>query len=446
MLTKLIGFMTKNYRAGKDVEKNAGCNDIRDQAKGKQKMFKSGEATTMDKDIVAHQTLPGIGANVSERAEAGALTIRQVESCFDRSRFARMPAPIYADDPNWVSPLHMEVKTFLNPRKHPFYKHGKGAAFIAYRGKTAVGRVLVGDDPIYNELHGTNVGTFGMFESVQDEAVAAKLLDTAADWVKKQGRTSIMGPIDFSTNYPLGLLIDGFDTPPRVMMNHHPPYYADLLEAWGLRKTKDLYSWWFTDPNDMVTRWAKRAERIAQRSGVVVRPFKVDDFQNEVERCRSVYNSARTANWGFSQLTEAEFDHMAKQLAKLAVPELTLLAEIDNKPVGFSITVPDVNEAIKPLKGRLTTFGLPIGLLRFIYRLPRAKTARMLVLDLLEEYRRRGISELLILKTLDYGKNVIGFTGAELGWTLEDNDLVNRIIERVGAERYKTYRIYEKSI
>ena len=326
---------------------------LRKQTKGNPKMSKSGETTSMDKDVMAHHSVLDTGVDVDQRARADAVTIRQVNSCFDRSRFARVPAPIYANDPNWVEPLHMEVKAFINPRKHPFYKHGKGAAFIAYRGKTAVGRILVGDDPIYNELHGTNVGTFGMFESIQDEVVATELLNTAAAWVKEQGRTSIMGPIDFSTNYPLGLLVEGFDTPPRVMMNHHPTYYADLLEAWGLRKTKDLYCWWFTDPNDMITRWAKRAERIAQRSGVVVRPFRKDDFKNEVERCRSVYNAARTANWGFSRLTEAEFDHMAKQLSRLAVPELTLLAEIDDKPVGFSITMPDVNEAIQPLCGRL---------------------------------------------------------------------------------------------
>ena len=400
----------------------------------------------INQDETTYDPSLGAGADMGRYPINGTLTIRQVVTGRDRGRFARVPLPIYANDPQWVTPLFMEVKAFLNPRKNPFYQHGQGAAFIAYRGETPVGRILVGDDPIYNELHGTNIGTFGMFESVHDEEVAKKLLDTAADWVKAQGRTSIMGPIDFSTNYPVGLLVDGFGTPPRVMMNHHRPYYAELLEAWGLRKTKDLYCWWFTDPKDMVTQWAKRAERIAQRSGVVVRPFNRRDFKNDVERCRTVYNSARTANWGFSRLTEAEFDHMAKQLSRLAVPELTLLAEIDGKPAGFSITIPDVNEAIKPLCGRLTTFGLPIGLIRFICRMPRAKTARMLVLDLLEEYRRRGISELLILKTLDYGKNVIGFTGAELGWTLEDNDLVNRIIERVGAERYKTYRIYEKSL
>jgi GNAT superfamily N-acetyltransferase len=357
-----------------------------------------------------------------------------------------MPWSIYAADPVWVPPLLFEVKEFLDPKKHPFYQHGEATTFLATRGNETVGRILVSDDPNYNELHGTNVGCFGMFESIDEPAVTHGLLDAAADWLRARGRTSIMGPIDYSTNYPLGLLIDGFDTPPRVMMNHNPPYYAGLLESWGLAKTKDLYCWWFVDPKDMVARWHDRAERIARRSGVRVRSFRVDDFDADVERCFNVYNAARTKNWGFAKLTDAEFHYFAKQMARLAVPELILLAEVDDKPVGFSITLPDVNEAIAPLNGRLTTLGLPIGMLRLMRRLPRVKTARMLVLDLLEDYRRRGISELLILKTLDYGKNTIGYTGAELGWTLEDNYLINRTVEAVGAKRYKTYRIYEKGL
>jgi len=389
----------------------------------------------------ARQTRPEAPAGVG-----GLLEIREVRTRRDLSRFIRVPWPLYAGDPNWVPPLVVEVKEFLNPKKHPFYRHGAATTFLALRGGQAVGRILASDDPLYNAAYGTNVGCFGMFESVDEPAVAHALLDAAAGWLRRRGRTSIMGPVNYSTNYPVGLLIDGFDTPPRVLMNHNPPYYAALLESWGLSKVKDLYSWWFVDPHDMVTRWRRRAERLAPRGGVVVRPFDMKDFDAEVKRCLTVYNGARTENWGFVKLTDAEFHYFARQLARLAIPELVLLAEVDGQPVGFSITLPDINEAIAPLDGRLTTWGLPIGLARFFYRLPRVKTARMLVLDLLAEHRRRGISELLILRTLDYGKNTIGYTGAELGWTLEDNRLINRTIEAVGARRYKTYRIYEKPL
>ncbi len=375
-----------------------------------------------------------------------AIEIQPVRSRRDRHRFATMPWPIYRDDSNWVPPLLVEVKETINPKKHPFYRHGEAQAMIALRGGKMVGRILVSDDPSYNELHETNVGMFGMFESIDDPAVTHALLDAAAAWSRQRGRTGLMGPIDYSTNYPVGLLVDGFDTPPRTMMNHHPRYYAGLLESWGLEKTKDLYAWWFDDPDDMLAKWRRIAERIARRSGVTIRSFRMDDFDAEVERCRTVYNAARTKNWGFSKLTDAEFDYFAQQLSRIAVPELVLIAEIDDQPVGFSITMPDFNEAIKPLNGRLTTFGIPIGLIRFLRRARHIKTARMMVLDLLESHRRRGIAELLILRTLDYGKNTIGYRTAELGWTLEDNHLINQMIERVGAKKYKTYRIYEKTI
>lgn len=379
-------------------------------------------------------------------AVAAPLEIRPVVTRRDVDRFVKMPWSIYADDPHWVPPLLVEAKEFINPAKHPFYQHGAAAKFLAMRGSRVVGRIMASDDPNYNSQHGANVGCFGLFESIDEPEVAHQLLDAAATWLRSRGRTEIRGPIDYSTNYPLGLLVDGFDTSPRVMMNHNPPYYAALLESWGLAKVKDLYCWWFLDPHDMVAKWRDRAERIARRSGVRVRPFSMDDFDADVRRCLEVYNQSRTENWGFVRLSDEEFRYFARQLARLANPELILLAEIDDRPVGFSITLPDVNEAIAPLNGRLTTLGLPIGLARLMYRMPRVKTARMLVLDLLEGYRRRGISELLILRTLDYGKNTIGFTGAELSWTLEDNYLINRTIEAVGGQRYKTYRVYERGI
>jgi len=285
-----------------------------------------------------------------------------------------------------------------------------------------------------------------MFECFDDGEAAAALLDAAADWLRRRGRSTVMGPIDYSTNYPCGLLVDGFYMPPRVMMNHHRPYYAGLLESWGLTKIKDLYAWWFVDPRNMLAKWRRKAERLAKRGGVTVRPFRKKNFAADAEGLQEIYNQSMSRNWGFVKLTAAEFHHFAKRLTQITVPELVFLAEVDRKPVGCSITLPDFNEAIRPLNGRLTTFGLPIGLTRLMRRLPRVKTARMVILNVLEKYRRRGIAELLILQTLDYGKNTLGYTGAELSWTDEDNDLVNRTIQAVGGRRYKTYRIYEKPI
>jgi GNAT superfamily N-acetyltransferase len=374
------------------------------------------------------------------------LEVREVKDAADLDRFVKLPWRIYAEDPHWVPPLLKEVKDFLDPRKHPFHRHGQATQFIALRGGETVGRILVSDDPRYNEERGENLGCFGMFDCDNDRPAADQLLDAAAGWLAARGRNAIRGPIDYSLNYPCGLLIDGFDTPPRIMMNHNRPYYAALLESWGLRKAKDLYAWWFVDSQNLAAKWRELAERLAKRSRVTIRPFQLNDFEAEVRRCEGIYNVTMGELWGFVKLTDAEFEFMAKQLKQLAISDQVLLAEIDGRPVGFAITLPDVNEAIRPLNGRLTRFGLPIGALKLLRNKKRIKTARMVVLGVLKEYRRRGIAEMMILRTLDYGKNVLGYDSAELGWTFEDNDAVNSTIEAVGARRYKTYRLYEKGL
>jgi GNAT superfamily N-acetyltransferase len=383
---------------------------------------------------------------VQDARGQGRAEIRPVQTRSDLREFICVPWTIYKDDPHWVPPLIIDVKEFLDRRKHPFYLHGDAAQFIALRNGQAVGRIMASEDPTYNARFATNLGCFGMFECVDDRQTAHALLDTAAGWLRQRGRTEIMGPIDYSINYPCGLLVDGFDTPPRVMMNHNPIYYVGLLESWGLTKEHDLYAWWFMDKLDLVERWRDRVEKIIRRSRVTIRHFNNDDFESEIVRCREVYNSAMSNLWGFVKLSDAEFRHLAKRLRRIAQAEQVLLAEVEGQPVGFSLTLPDINEAIRPLNGRLTRYGLPIGLWRLARGMRRIKTARMVILDVLEGYRRRGIAEALILRTLDYGKNVLHYTGAELSWTLEDNPAINHTIESVGGQRYKTYRIYRKSI
>lgn len=391
--------------------------------------------------------VPALARNAKPLAVASEpLEIREVRTAADLDRFIQLPRRIYGGDPHWIPPLVSEVKAFLDRRKHPFYKHGDATQFIAMRGGETVGRILVSEDPNYNRRWNSNVGCFGMFESVDDPQTAHSLLDAAAAWLKGRGLNGVLGPIDYSTNYPCGLLIDGFDSPPRVLMNHNRIYYRRLLESWGLTKCKDLYCWWFVDPHNLIERWRDRLERIAKRSGVTVRKFNNADFEAEVERCREIYNAAMRNHWGFVHLTEDEFKAYAKQIARIAQEDQVLIAEVEGKAVGVSVTLPDINEAIKPLNGRLTTWGMPVGLLRLARNMRRIKTARMMILDVLEGYRRRGVAELLILRTLDYGKNVLHYDGAELGWTLEDNEMVSRTIESVGGRKYKTYRIFEKAI
>ncbi len=373
------------------------------------------------------------------------IRIDPIVSRSDYSEFVKLPKRMFRHDACWIDPLDLEVKRFLSAR-HPFRLHGEAAAFLARKAGRVVGRILVSDDPRYNEQHASNVGCFGMFHSLPDQKIADQLLDAASHWLLARGRTELIGPIDYSTNYATGLLVEGFETPPSVLMNHHPPYYAELLQNWGLKKVKDLYAWWFTRANSIDQTWRERVDRLAARFHVVIRPIDVKNPDVEIERFRTVYNEAWQDNWGFVKMTNAEFRDLAHGLKRMAVPEMVLLAEVNDQPVGLAITIPNLNEAIAPLGGRLTYFGLPVGLTRLLWRLRKVKTARLAALGVVPRYRRRGVAEMLIQRTFDYGKDVLGYTGAELSWTLEDNGLINRSIERVGGRRYKTYRIYSKPL
>jgi GNAT superfamily N-acetyltransferase len=372
--------------------------------------------------------------------------IEEVSTSRQRHAFVDFAWEVNAPDANWCPPLKFDALDNINPCKHPFYRHGAATQFLARRGSQVVGRILVSDDPNFNAEHQSNIGSFGMFESIDDSDVARSLLNTAARWLRGRGRTGILGPIDYSTNYPAGLLVDGFNTPQRVMMNHNPPYYSELLENWGLRKAKDLYAWWFDANNPALDEWTARANRMMHRAGVTIRHLRFEDFDAEVERCLAVYNQAWESLWGFVRMTREEFRHTACQLKQMAVPELVLLVEVGSQPVGFCVTLPDLNEAIRPLNGNLTWCGLPTGVVKLLRGLKQIKTARMLTLGILPGFRRRGIAELLILRAFRYGAQKLGYTGAELSWTLEDNDPINRTIENVGAKVYKRFRIYERSI
>lgn len=384
-----------------------------------------------------------IGTKSAERG-ASDVDVEEARSRRGRDAFLHLPWSIYANDPQWVPPLLLERREFISP-KHPFLKHGAAALFIARRAGRDVGRIMASDDPHYNQCHGSNTGCFGMFESIDDPQVAHALLDSAAAWLRARGRTEIMGPIDYSTNYTCGLLIDGFDTPPRVMMNHNPPYYARLLESWGLEKAKDLWAWWFTADEKLLTMWSARYRRLTERGGFKVRPFHKREAKLDIQRSKAVYDGAWQKNWGYVPMTDAEFFHFAESLMGLVDPSLLLLAEVDGRPVGFALTLPDFNEALKPLNGRLFNWGLPLGLLKFRRNCRKIVTGRLVALGVLETHRRRGITEMLILRTLENGL-ALGFKHAELSWTLEDNTLINQAIEAVGAKVYKTYRIYQKRI
>ena len=362
----------------------------------------------------------------------------------DRSAFIKFPWQIYKNDPAWVPPLILERKAFLDRQRHPFYQHGDAALFLARQNGEIVGRIMASDDPNYNSLHQSNVGCFGLFECIDNRDVAAALFEAASNWLRARGRSEIMGPIDYSTNYVCGLLIDGFEHPPTLLTSHNPRYYPPLIESCGFSKAKDWYAWWFSEFPEAAERLRKVATARAGRHGVTIRPVNLRKLGDESRRLRTIYNQAWEKNWGFVPFTEAEFDHLAHEMKPLIVPQGTLLAEVGDEPVGFVIAVPDINVALRHINGRLTRFGFPIGLIKLLFYKTKIRTGRLVALGVVEKYRRAGIAETLVLRLMDEAFKR-GFTG-ELSMTLEDNFMINRFIEGLGAKRYKTYRIYRRSL
>jgi GNAT superfamily N-acetyltransferase len=371
--------------------------------------------------------------------------VTPVRTSADRTAFIRLTYSIYKGDPNFVPHLEMERRDFMDPKKHPFFEFGEVEFFLARRGKQVVGRIAAVNNPRYNEFHGTNMGFFGLFECVNDAGVARALFEAAAAWLRAKGFTSVIGPMSYSTNGEVGLLIEGFDTPPAIMTTYNPPYYAALIDANGFTKAKDLYAWELSSSTPPPEKVARIAEKIRQREGVTVRPVNLKEFDAEVARVKAMYNSAWEKNWGFVPMTEHEFDHLARDLKQMVRPELALVAEVKGEPVGFALTIPDANEAIKAANGRLTTFGLPIGLAKLLLATRRIRRLRLVLLGTVEGYRRRGLDAILYLDTLNKARE-LGYEGGEISWTLEDNHLVNRAIESMGGKRSKLYRVYEKPL
>jgi ribosomal protein S18 acetylase RimI-like enzyme len=373
------------------------------------------------------------------------IEITEVATRPERDAFIKFPWQIYRDDPAWVPPLLLERKEFLDRTKHPFFEHGDAALFLARSGAKIVGRIMASDDPNYNGLHHSNVGCFGLFECVNDPAVAAALFESAANWLRAKGRSEIMGPIDYSTNYVCGLLVEGFEFPPTLLTSHNPPYYAALIEGLGFAKVMDFYAWWFSEPERAVARLRRLAAALKKRHSATIRSGNLKDLRAESRRLREIYNEAWKDNWGFVPFTENEFEFMTRELKQLVVPEFTLIAEIGDEPVGFILCLPDINVALKKINGRLTSYGLPIGLAKLLYYKSRIQTVRLIALGIKPGYRRGGIAEMLVLQIIEEAMIKRGFSG-ETSMTLENNHLMNRFLAAIGAQRYKTYRIYRRAL
>ncbi len=371
--------------------------------------------------------------------------IRELAGRRDRNRFIDVPFVLRADDPQWVPPLRFERRAFLNPKKNPWFDHAEAQLFLAERDGRAVGRICAHIDHRWDSYQGGSDGFFGFFESEDDPETAKALLDAALEWVRARGRERILGPMDFTTNDECGLLVDGFDEPSMILEPWHPPYYRELLEGQGLTKAIDLQMWelWFGDlkEGEQFTPMIHAAAKHSREQGVVVRPMKKRDMRAEVERFMEVYNVAWGKNWGFVPITDAEVRFQAKNLKPVLDENWAMIAEKDGEVVGAALTLPDVEQALTKMNGRL----LPTGWWHFVRRKSYIDRLRVFALGVLPQHQHLGVAAALYERHLEAAEHH-GPSGGHMGWILETNKPMNRAMEGMGGHVVQRYRIFEKAL
>ena len=369
-------------------------------------------------------------------------TVAPVSGKKDLEAFLHLPYSIYAGDPHYVYPLLAQLKEFFDRRKNPFYKHAETGLWLARRGGETIGRIGACVDRYHNAHWNEKTGFFGFYECVDDRDVSRALLDTARGWLRKRGMTVMRGPLNFTTNHDNpGLLIDGEAGSPVIGMAYNPAYYRDHLEGYdGLSKCKDLWAWQVQAAEIKVSdRMAKATKSVLKgETDLKVRPINKKDFRNEVELIRGIYNACWSKNWGFIPMDPEEFYFSAKEMKTMVNENLLLIAEWQDEPIGFCMTIPDFNLALKRVRGKL----FPFGVFKFLLDRKKITYARTLLLGVLPEHRRKGVDLMMVLRTYKAAVKG-GITAGECGWILEDNARMNNILEKFGAKIYRTYRIYD---
>jgi GNAT superfamily N-acetyltransferase len=334
------------------------------------------------------------------------------------------------------------MKSLLDRSKHPFFQHSSADFYLALSGGEPVGRIAAILNNNHNRFHNETTAFFGFFESIQDQNVASALLDHTAQWARERGMTELRGPMNYSTNETVGLLVEGFDTSPCIMMTHNPPYYAGLIEQSGFQKTMDLYAWWLLTEKGLGEKIARVGNRVLKSEGIRVRMINMKRFWDDVAVIQKIYNNAWSQNWGFVPMTDAEFRHMAKELKMIVDPRVVLIAEKDGEPVAFSLGLPDLNQALKRINGRLFPIGLPL----LLYQARRIRQVRVLALGITKRLQNwNGLGAALYYESFRRGVEA-GYRSCEFSWTLESNALINRSMQLFGAQIYKRYRIYRKAL
>lgn len=374
------------------------------------------------------------------------VTIRTVPPGGKLRDFLDVVADIYRDDPTYIRELDFDIKSRLSP-KSPFFEHGKAMIFTAHRGGHCVGRCTAQIDRLHLDRHQDQAGFFGFLDTIDDPEVAQALLDEAATWLKRRGMKRMRGPFMLTINDQVGCLVEGFDTPPMFMMPHHRPYQGALIEQAGLAKLKDAYAWRYETGKPLSQRVAKAHAQVAAMPEVKTRHMDLKQIRRDVRIVLDVFNDAWQDNWGFIPYTEAELRKFADEFRLIAVPEITLIAEVEGEPVAVAFAIPNLNEAIRHLDGKLS----PAGFLKLVWytKVKRPKTARLIILGVAKKARLQkkyaGLSTFLYAEMNDNARKA-GIEWGELSFTLEDNHPINLGIKAVGGTIYKRYRIYEREI
>jgi GNAT superfamily N-acetyltransferase len=357
----------------------------------------------------------------------------------DRKLFMDVGDGFYEGDPNYIAPLRIQQDKFLDPSKNPTYEHIEARPMIAYRDGKPVGRMSVQIDRDFEVYNDKKTGLFGFFESIDDPTVAHTMLDDGLRWLKRRGCVEVLGPANFNLTHPCGLVVKNFDRPPFVEELYNHPYYQALIESFGLAKAKDLYAWWLNIDEGMNHPKRERIERISQRivkkEGVTFREVDMKNLKKEIQVVHHLFTQAWEKNWGFNPIPAKEFEWICEDIAAVAIPELIVFMQIDGRDVGFVLTMPNINENL-PRNGKL----FPFGWLKML-RVKKTKHARLYLLGILKEYRRRGLESVLMSETVKRC-NALGINSGEIGWTLEDNHLINKSIEAMNGNIDRIYRIY----
>jgi hypothetical protein len=375
------------------------------------------------------------------------LSIRPVKTRRELKRFVKVPFRLHRDRPNWVPPLIHERMEFLDRRKNPYFEHAEAEYFIAERDGEPVGRISAQVDSRWDEYQGGSDAMFGFFEASEDPEVGRALLDAATDWAAGKGRARLLGPMDFTTNDEIGILIEGFERRPMILQPWHPPHYREVIEAQGLTKAIDLLMWELRmgelkegDRFDPSIHAA--AEKALDEEGIVIRNMRKREMEAEVARFMDVYNEAWGDNWGFVPITDAEVAFQAKTLKQVLDEEWTFMAEKDGEVVGAALTLPDVNQVLAGMGGRL----LPFGWARFLLGRRRIDRVRVFALGVKHAYRHTGVAAGLYLEHIKLAALPDKIHWGEMGWILETNEPMNRAMEGMGGKIVKRYRLYERSV